>query len=100
MTDASEATRIFKYTFPISDVVTIPMPGEVVKFLPMVEPGDYGWLTVWAEVFPDAPVQDHVLRVLGTGHPMPHIPLDHVGSCRAGMLVWHVYHDYTKRSLR
>ncbi|MGP6175419.1 DUF7352 domain-containing protein [Corynebacterium sp. A21] len=95
----SDRKAIWKYTFQVSDVVTLQMPGPV-KFLSMVESEEYGHLTLWAEVYPDSPMEDQVLRVFGTGHGLPHIPMDYIGSTRAGALVWHVYHDYTKRSLR
>lgn len=95
----SDRRTIWKYDFQISDIVTLRMPAPA-KILPMVIPGEYGHLTVWAEVFPGQPVEEYVLRVFGTGHDLPAIPMDYIGTTQAGQFVWHVYHDYTKRSIR
>lgn len=60
---------IYKYGFPISDLVHIPMPlGAKVLTVQMQDDGPQ----IWALVDSDAPKVIRSFRVYGTGHPLGH----------------------------
>lgn len=83
--------RIFKYPIEITDEQKIDMP-QGAQILSAQMQNDK--LCLWAAVddnFTSAPI---VIRVLGTGHPVPDIEgLRYIGTAqdqRLG-LVWHVF---------
>lgn len=84
---------IWKFPFHISDTVIIEMP-KGARILPYVAYAGNGMMVVWAEVNADkdAPKEDKILYVVGTGHPMPESLLAYIGTVITNeALVWHCY---------
>lgn len=83
--------RIFKYPFTISDEVIINIPGDAT-ILTIQE--QYGEPCLWALVDPDKPKKPRVLRIIGTGHPIPDVDtLKYLGTIQmaGGGLIWHIF---------
>lgn len=70
-------------------VETIPMPrgADVVH----VGHDPAGILCIWAEVDSDAPLEDRVFEVFGTGHDLPAESATHLSTWVDGDLVLHLY---------
>ncbi len=54
-----------------------------------------GVVCLWGQVDPEAKGEKRLVRVFGTGHPMPDDPGEYVGTflLSAGALVFHVYSE-------
>ncbi len=86
MTNATK--RVLKWTVPVDD---LPHQIGSGKVLHVACQYDVDEVMVWTEEV-DAPQQNRMVRVFGTGHPVPMFA-DHIGSVltAGGQLVWHVY---------
>jgi hypothetical protein len=72
--DEWHTIRLSRYSYPLH--VACRTPGAV---------------ELWAVDLPGDPLVDRVLRVFGTGQPLPDgVHLSHVGSALNGGLVWHL----------
>lgn len=87
----SDHMTIWKFTIPITDDVTIEMPYNA-RILPHIAPGTDGRsLNMWAEVDPEALMNNRRFLVIETGNPIPPIPCHHVATTVAPPSVWHLY---------
>lgn len=87
----SDHKTIWKYIIPITDDVTIEMPHNA-RILPHAAPGPDGRsLLIWAEVDPEAPINERRFLVIGTGNPIPPIPCHYIATTVAPPFVWHLY---------
>jgi hypothetical protein len=50
-----------------------------------------GTPTLWAEVDTEQPGEVREFRVIGTGHEVPPLPCEYIGTYLSGPFVWHVY---------
>lgn len=83
---------IWKYSLwegGMRDAVTLQMPRGAALLCAREQ---YDQPCVWAEVDPDAPLEERRLEVYGTGHPVrPFWIYLGTAMCHGGRLVWHVY---------
>lgn len=79
---------IWKFPLKLTDaqVVEIPLPAEV---LTVQSQGD--GVCLWAEVDPKSEKVRISIVILGTGHPMPDVPLRYISTIQLGSLVFHAY---------
>lgn len=85
--------RIFKYPIQTIDSFTIEMP-EGAQFL-TVQMQD-GRPYLWATVNIGLPATPHVFHVVGTGIPMPTVPVLYVGTWQEPPFVWHLLYSLYK----
>lgn len=93
----SDVKTIWRFTIPVTDVVTVSMPRNA-RVLPFVQPamsgklGPRSALNLWAEVYPGAPKVIRRFLVVGTGNPIPEVYPNHwLASVVDPPFVWHVY---------
>jgi hypothetical protein len=89
----SENYTIFKYPFFIADTVEITLPRGARIMHIAQQPLAAGDLQLWAHIDKRAPMAQRVLKVYGTGHPMPAQPGPFLGTVfvHGGALVFHIY---------
>jgi hypothetical protein len=89
---------IWKFRIPILDDFEIEMPRDA-EFL-MVGAQDLG-AYLWARVVPERDKEVRKFKLRGTGH-LVDLDCEHVGSflIRGGALVYHLFEDNDKSSLR
>jgi hypothetical protein len=83
--------KIFKYPFPVSDLVRLQMP-EGARILSVQVQRESPCL--WALIDPDAQIVWRNFRVFGTGHPLPPSFVgEFLGTfqLRGGDLVFHLF---------
>lgn len=86
---------IWRYDFRVDGEAYLDMP-RGAELLPRIERSDrlpsHIGLTVWALVDPDAPPTTRLLRIAGTGHPLPDGLLRYVGTVPLPEALWfHVF---------
>ena len=83
-------TTIWKFQLDISDRQTVMMPhGAVIIRVDSPSPST---LNLWAIVNPEAPTEERVIDVYGTGHDIPYQEeLAYLGTTTPYPLVWHVF---------
>lgn len=81
---------IWKFSLGVMDEQTIPMPIGA-HILHVARQG--GVPQLWAEVMTNTPTSPRVIRMFGTGHPMPNNPGRYIGTFQmlGDALVFHVY---------
>jgi len=82
---------IWKYNVPVEDEVTLEMPkgARLLSF----QAQEYD-LVLWALVDPNANIEMRRFNVYGTGHPIPSIEQQYIGTAQeqgVGSLVWHLF---------
>ena len=55
--------------------------------------------TIWAEVDSEAPKENHLFVIYGTGHPLAEVAGTYIGTFQSPPFVWHVY-DVTSPQAR
>lgn len=84
-------TTIWKFALSVGDDTTVTMPqGAVILDVKDAGPG---LLSLWAIVDPDAPTEERLFHVRGTGHPLGEVG-EHVATvatASSGLFVWHVF---------
>ena len=81
---------IWKYVIKCKDAQSVELPkGAKILTLQM----QYGLVCIWAEVDPDATLEDVVLLTVGTSHSLPLSRGKYIGTYQLeqGALVFHVY---------
>lgn len=91
MVSAEMARAIWKFDVPVNDTTMVDMPDGAV-ILTHVTALSHAMLQVWAIVNPDAEKVTRVLKVVGTGNPMPAVG-EYIGTVETGMFVWHLFDD-------
>jgi hypothetical protein len=82
--------RILKYSLEITDRQTLRIPGFLLR--PVLVGEQAGILCLWVAVPQDAPVNDHEIIIVGTGHVFDPEGLSFLGSVQmSNGLVWHVF---------
>lgn len=83
---------VWKVPLVITDQQKVKLPSVCE---PLSVGMQYGQPCLWARVEPDAPPRDVVIRIAGTGHPLPLEPLRFIGTLitEGGSLVWHVFQE-------
>ena len=80
---------VYKYSFPITDLVELEMPlgAQVVHI------EEQRGACLWALVDPEQPRELRHFHIYGTGRPIHRSALSHVGTflMAGGTLVWHVF---------
>lgn len=82
--------RIFKYPLQTIDAQTVHLPRGAMSLCVQVQAGP----CVWALVDDTQPTEPRIVRVIGTGHPIPDADkLGYVGTYQlhGGALVFHVF---------
>lgn len=86
-------TKIFKYPihkYPSQSEPKISMPkGSLVVHVGF-DPNQQ--VCIWAQVDPNAPMEEVSIQVVGTGHECPEGHY-HIGSFLDGPFVWHVFKE-------
>lgn len=78
---------IWKYSVRLTDSQAIVMPeGSVPRAVRAIG----NEIFLWAEVYPDAPLKPVVVRIVGTGHPIPD-DASYIGTVFVDPFVWHIY---------
>lgn len=82
--------KVFKYTLPAGDWVTITMPRGAEFLCVQVQ---HGRPEIWARVEPDAQPVAHHFRIAGTGHDLGSNVGKYLGTLQMadGQLVFHVF---------
>lgn len=82
---------IWKFELPEDDIIPVQMPmGAKILSAKAID----GRIFVWAEVEDDAPSEERLFEVFGTGHPMVSemgTEREFVQTVFMGWLVFHVY---------
>jgi len=80
---------IWKYPFPILDDQEIMLrEGAIVRHVGLQD----NTPCLWVEVDPDAPTEDYLLMIVGTGHKFPNVySKSFVGTFLMPPFVWHVF---------
>ena len=82
---------IWKYGLEITSEQSILMPMDSIPLHVGVQGSN---LVMWVQVDPTAPTVKRVIRVFGTGQPIPtDVTHWYVGSVQIGFFVWHVYDE-------
>lgn len=86
-------STIWKYPLATADRQVVPVP-EGARFLHLGVQGHVP--TMWLLVDPEAPREDWVVRILGTGwEPVDTGSLGHLGTVQMGNgLVWHLFREW------
>ena len=80
---------IWKFTFDISDSISVPMP-KGADILSVEVQG--GVPCIWALVDPDAEKEARKFLLYGTGHPIDGMSADrYVATFQQGPFVWHLF---------
>lgn len=84
---------IWKFPLRITDHFTVIMPFGAKLLHVGLDPS--GAPCVWAEVDTDAPAQERLLAIVGTGNSMFALPdhATHVGSFVDRGFMWHLYDE-------
>lgn len=84
------AKVIWKFPVKVTDDQWVGMPSGAKIFFVGEQSGQ---VCLWAEVDPAAPTQSRLIRIFGTGQPMPNNPGFYIGSfmLHDGALVFHAY---------
>lgn len=77
------------YKYQLTDAETTLQVPDATQWLHVDEQSDR--VTVWAQVFTDQPLVDRTLHIVGTGLPVPDGAHRHIGSCKIGPFVFHVF---------
>ncbi len=80
---------IYKYPFEITDEQAIDLPIGFQLLHVGVDP--HKQTCLWCLVDPAAEKKTENLFIVGTGNPVPDVPLRRLGSFLAGPYVWHVF---------
>jgi hypothetical protein len=88
LSDDPPRETVWKYPLSICDVQTISVP-RGSEFLSIQNQNDA--LVMWRRVSPNAPLEDLMLEITGTGHPMVAAPRRYLATVQDGSLVWHVW---------
>jgi len=84
---------IYKYPFGITDIQTVDLPINHKILHVGLDP--QGTPCLWAIVDSEqTQTNPKVLFVVGTGHPMPTVPVSHLGSFAQGPFMWHIFVSY------
>jgi hypothetical protein len=67
MKGSVDMQAVYKYPVEIADYVYLELPEEAEILTVQVQGGN---VFLWALVNPDAPSQERILRIAGTGHPI------------------------------
>jgi len=84
--------KIHKYEFAITSYQKIAIPKGSKIIHAGLDPNNLP--CIWVEVDPhEEEIVMEELFVLGTGHIMPALDLNHLGTFNADTFVWHVYEN-------
>lgn len=81
--------KIFKYRLEIVDrqVLRLPIGAKILHV-----DNNFDMLTLWAAVDPTRSEEERIIRIVGTGHPIPNYDrLTHLGTVQMPPFVWHVF---------
>lgn len=78
---------VWKVPLEITEVQTVQLP---FNWTVLLVDAQRGTLTMWVKVSTNAPTEDSLIAVTGTGQPIP-ANAEHLGSCQMGTFVWHVW---------
>ena len=83
-------TTIYKYPIEITDFQILNVPKESKVLTVQVQNGR---ACLWLKVDPSMPEEEMKVYIFGTGHPMPVLDLDYIGSVQmfGGRGVFHVF---------
>jgi len=81
---------IWKFTLAVTDMQVIEMP-KGAEILAVDAQDDQPH--IWAIVDPASPMEPRGVRVIGTGHPLPEEPGEHIGTFQlsGGRFVGHAF---------
>lgn len=87
---------VWKFPLSTDSATTVPMPkGAEILTLQM----QGGSPCIWAKVDPNAEIERRAFRIFGTGHGLPPMKLDYVGTFQVNdggsPLVFHVFETTT-----
>lgn len=70
--------------------ITMPVNAEIISVQIQNET-----LCLWAICDDDKGVETEtrVIKLIGTGHPMPDLPREFIGTVQQGSSVWHIFED-------
>ena len=90
------ANVIYKYGVPLADNSLVAMPDGADILGVGIQEGDR--IVVWASVDPDAPAVSRTFFVRGTGHEIPSVDAQYLGTVRQigggfghPVFYWHVF---------
>jgi hypothetical protein len=81
--------QVWKFPLTVTDRQSVAMPRNA-RILRVVVQRDTP--TLWAEVDPSEPPVERIIRIFGTGHPLPARCI-YQGTAAIGRFVWHVYEE-------
>lgn len=79
---------VYKYQISFCDTTELHMPVGAEILCVQVQ-GDVP--TIWAKVDPSAPEESRTIYVVGTGHLVPDLAGDYIGTIQLKGLVWHFF---------
>ena len=82
--------QVWKWELVVVDRQVIETPD---LWEPLIVATQLGAPCIWAKVNPEAPKVKRTIRIHGTGHPIPDVPMRHLGSflMQEDNLVFHVF---------
>lgn len=83
---------IYKYEVPVTSGVTVQLPEGARLLCVQMQHGNP---CLWAQVDSDAPLETRSFCWYGTGHQLPHVPGQYVGTVQLnnGALVFHLFEE-------
>jgi hypothetical protein len=82
---------IYRYDIPVKDTSVVRMPaGALPLSVGPSRDGNWGEVSLWAEVDNEAPEIDTKFFVRGAGHELGEVG-PFLGTVNYGPLVWHIY---------
>lgn len=81
--------KIFKYPLEVTDHQSVQMVcgADILS----VGVDSHGRLCAWAMVNPGQTKHARDIWIIGTGNPMPEVPLRFLGSVTMAPFVWHIF---------
>ena len=84
--------RIFKYPLKLQGTQKIKIPKHAKILNIQTQEDD---ICLWALINPEEPKVSRQIRIFGTGHEVPDIKLEYIGTIQQldGSLIWHVFEE-------
>jgi hypothetical protein len=83
--------QVFKYKL---NPIGLETRAEMSKGSQILSAGIQGDdVCIWATFVKEKPIVERVFHIIGTGHEVPCLSLNHIGTVHQGVLVWHVFEE-------
>lgn len=81
---------VWKFSLNHKTIQNVSMPVDA-QILDVFGYDQQDVIEMWALVDPEDVTESRTFVIAGTGHELPDMPLDHIGTAQQGKYVWHVF---------